>query len=653
MKLILTLFCILSVYEVFAQGDAPPFTQGQKQTTFDVATRIRVPNNQSTKTSSSQALLETGNLNLLSNSGFEHSTFSTGWVTTGTTGTMSAELSSLISGNKAFKVITSAQNISLVQDSTLYAAQLAGMQGYIQMFCSNTAPSVSLCERAAGVTSSTNCVTLATDGAWKQYEIPVVLSATSNGISIAATSTTGTTICDDAYVGLISGKTPEVSQAQLVVSGNFVAATGANLSRTGTSLGAFATAVNFPAPTYSINDWGCASTDANKFAITCSNVPAGKVVFRAYSYFFITSGSADVTLAIFDGVTTTPSQQATNSVGGAPSVVYGEFNYTSAGSRTFEVYASASASTINMSASVSSGGGGNPRFEIIYYPPASKIYSQNNNNLDAASFTPVSTWVSNVTQTGRISREGRNARISYQILATGAPTATNLTLTIPNSLLIDTAALPAVPAGVTSLQVSTKCYIVDSGTTSFPCVATYTSTSTVSIRAMNAATTYVEGAAVSQSVPMTWANNDSLNVEILVPIIGWSESMITGTFAEMMKVPTVAKPKMCTITFGGASETTNCTSNPCTLYQNECGGTPTIARASTGSYQVTFPNGTWANSTLVDCRNTCVERSVPAYGQVSPNSTVTGSFVHQVYGVNSTFTAVDAHCKVTCKGSAP
>jgi hypothetical protein len=197
MRVLAQLIALIFVMDAMAY---PLGTKGQKQSGANsYPPVINVPNNQNTPVGSGNVLFETGNLNLLQNPGFEHGTYTTGWTTTGTTATLSAEVSSLISGNKAFKAVSSAQNISLVQDSTLYAAQLAGMQGYVQMSCSNTAPNVQLCARGAGVTSTTDCVTLATDGAWKQYEIPVVLSATSNGLEVSTGTTAGTLICDDAY----------------------------------------------------------------------------------------------------------------------------------------------------------------------------------------------------------------------------------------------------------------------------------------------------------------------------------------------------------------------------------------------------------------------------------------------------------------------
>jgi hypothetical protein len=409
---------------------------------------------------------------------------------------------------------------------------------------------------------------------------------------------------------------PEVGQAQLPVSGHFIAVTGANLSRTNTALGAFSTAVNFPAPTYAINDWGCAATDANKFAITCSNVPAGKVIFRAYAYFFVTSGSADTTLAIFDGTTTAPSQQGTNNVTGAPTVVYGEFNYTSPGSRTFEVYASASASTINMAASVSSGSGGNPRFEIVYYPPASKIYSQNNSD---SIFKTENTFSAQLnTSAGVIDSSTSPAWLSC--------TANTVTLTCTYSAEMQAALTEPMTCTGTKSGSSggSATLIVQAGSTSgFTATATnMTSNGT--------------GIVCVKNFPDFKAQN-----------------VITGTFAEMMRVPGVSKPRSCRFVWGGAgslSSRTNCTSTPCTTYLDSCSAlTGTMARSATGDYNGDS-NG-WAPSTAVLCHAQGAGglNAYPVMEFAANSSGIINIRARSANGV----TLADSSVGMICEGSAP
>jgi hypothetical protein len=196
--LFLSLFFITELS--FGQGDAPPFAQGQGQTSKSLSSILEAPNYSVTKTSSSKALLETGNYNLLGNPSNEHSTFDFNWTNSGCVYT--AESTVVIHGKKSSKAVCTAQTLSTTQDSVLYQAQFAdGVQG-VAMVRIKSDIALNVCARQAGVTS-TNCVTTSTDSKWALYKIPFVLGATSNGISIASSgNVTGTVYIDDAFVGV-------------------------------------------------------------------------------------------------------------------------------------------------------------------------------------------------------------------------------------------------------------------------------------------------------------------------------------------------------------------------------------------------------------------------------------------------------------------
>jgi uncharacterized protein YfaP (DUF2135 family) len=181
---------------------APYGIKGQNQSQTLYSNVHQTPNNQVTNLGGINALIETGNKNILENPGFEHSLFSTGWIESGT-GTDTAELSVVIDGKKSFKTVTSAQTINISQSSTLYAAQFAdGIQGLASIrIKTNHTGAMSVCSINAGVVSTTNCVTVIADNKWGLYKVPFVLGATSNGISIVGASGTGTTYFDDAFVG--------------------------------------------------------------------------------------------------------------------------------------------------------------------------------------------------------------------------------------------------------------------------------------------------------------------------------------------------------------------------------------------------------------------------------------------------------------------
>jgi hypothetical protein len=173
--------------------------KGLNQSTATFKT-IVAPNNQVTSIGSSQALIETRNTNLLVNPSFEHSTYDTGWTCTGT-GTESEDNSIFIDGAASKKVVTSSQTMDCAQTSTLYAAQVAGVQGVVTAWIKSTSAISEVCAVADSV--DTKCVTIEANNTWKEYVIPFVMGSTNNGVRVKSASDSGTTYIDNAFVGVM------------------------------------------------------------------------------------------------------------------------------------------------------------------------------------------------------------------------------------------------------------------------------------------------------------------------------------------------------------------------------------------------------------------------------------------------------------------
>jgi hypothetical protein len=197
MRIFLQLFALL--FTVQAMAVAPYGIKGQNQSTI-YSNVHQFPNNQVTNLGGIDALVETGNKNILVNPSFEHSTFSTGW--TNSAGTFTAETSVLVDGKKSAKLVLAAQTMSLTQSSTLYQAQFAdGVQGLASVRIKSDV-ALSVCVVQAGVVSTSLCLSVPAYNTWGQYKIPFILGATSSGISIASSgAVTGTVYIDDAFVG--------------------------------------------------------------------------------------------------------------------------------------------------------------------------------------------------------------------------------------------------------------------------------------------------------------------------------------------------------------------------------------------------------------------------------------------------------------------
>ncbi len=206
---------VLISFAAYGQGDLSGNLRGQAGNARNNFGALQVPNNQATKTGAINALIETGNKNLLANPGFEHTTFSTGWTTSGTavySGTTTT--SEVLAGLKSFRAVATAQTIDLLQDTTLLASSRAGSQMFYRFSARNTAPGVTACVRANGVklTGGNNCLALATDNVTRTYELAFLANGTSNGIEIDSASTTGTLIVDEVEISTESSAFIDVAQ---------------------------------------------------------------------------------------------------------------------------------------------------------------------------------------------------------------------------------------------------------------------------------------------------------------------------------------------------------------------------------------------------------------------------------------------------------
>jgi len=439
------------------------------------------------------------------------------------------------------------------------SSQFASAQGYVRCQIKTNQSGVEFKAYVDGVNNDNaqDTVDVIGDSVWRPYEIAIVHGSTSAGWAIDADSSITGDIYFDECAVVVGEVGLDVAQAQLAVSGYFAGTAASNLSRTSATLGAFTTVTAFPAPTYAINDWGCATTDANKFAVTCDRVPPGKVVFTVITTLF-NSASTNSRAAIFDG-TTQSTGHSTNGGSGTgnlyPVTIKGEFVYTSQGSRTFEPYVSSGSGSVTLSSDDLSGG--NPRFWIEYYPPAAKIYSQACNDLRACE----NTFTAKLSSTGVVSAENLDWINGNCVQATGLKTCT-----------LNTSAL-----GLTTGMV---CTYTANASTHIPIVQTSNST-TVAVENANTAGVTTAGAG---ELRCTKAPPDYKD-----------KNQITGTFANVVTAPGISKPKTCYVQAGGATAGTACSAGTCTEYFDNC-GTATTTFSSTGIYQMVFSAGTFAAS---------------------------------------------------------
>lgn len=142
---------------------------------------------------------------------------------------------------------------------------------------------------------------------------------------------------------------------------------------------------------------------------------------------------------------------------------------------------------------------------------------------DLIAFTPTGSWSSNTTYTGFWRRVGDMMHLQYRVALAGAPTSAALTLNLPSGYSIDTAKLPTttqysqIILGVSALR--------DEGVTISTGRVMYNGTSSIAVFAELASGTYGGYSEVTQAVPHTWGNTDSITVTAEVPIVGWSSNV--------------------------------------------------------------------------------------------------------------------------------
>jgi hypothetical protein len=346
--------------------------EGVNLTTFN----FEVPNKQGTKTGGVNSLIETGNKNLLENPSFEHLTFSTGWTFTGT-GSLTAEPTIIQSGKKSAKLEMTAQTAKLCQESTINAAQLAGLDMTMSVWIKGDAADGKICPYANGTEITSLCQNISTLNQWNEYVTVFPAGSTSSGLCVEYASTTGTVYIDDAHVGVMPATmTPEVAQAEYFGSAKLVGAASCIWSHTQTSF------TSFPANT-NCNNWASegnikpASTKTPSFTIPAGS-PSGE--YLVYLNLGLAAPNVDGVAALyrlFDGAaqvgeSVQSSSASTFDISISP--YYFRFQYsTKTTDTTYTVQSrSSSGQTAIRGCNIPDR---TCVFDVYYYPPKNKIYS--------------------------------------------------------------------------------------------------------------------------------------------------------------------------------------------------------------------------------------------------------------------------------------
>ena len=172
---------------------------------------------------------------------------------------------------------------------------------------------------------------------------------------------------------------------------------------------------------------------------------------------------------------------------------------------------------------------------------------------DWTSWTPTGSWVSNSTYTGLKRRVGSDNEYKVNIALTGAPTSANLTVNLPSGETIDTTKLVnSTPNADLTLGSGTA---VDNGSAEYQLAIGYNSTTSVQLRALDTATSYLKDVGpVTATVPATWGNTDWVVMQFKVPIAGQSSNSQVSDGWDARQVATLVNRVTSSQTISGASD---------------------------------------------------------------------------------------------------
>ena len=198
LAILFTLFYFLNALAV-----APYGIKGQNQS-VTYPNVYQYPNYSVTGLGGINALIETGNKNILENPSYEAPFFGSAppsWASLGMTFNTSALP---LSGQKAVRVSMSSSAMAFFQDSGVSQAAFAGgIQCLAMVYVKTTVSGIFVSSRQNSVTSTTNRVAVNNDGKYGLYKVPFICGSGSNGISIHSNgvAVTGDVDVDDAFVG--------------------------------------------------------------------------------------------------------------------------------------------------------------------------------------------------------------------------------------------------------------------------------------------------------------------------------------------------------------------------------------------------------------------------------------------------------------------
>jgi len=620
------LIALLTIFSFNAYAVAPTGVGGEDGA-LSYTNNLKAPAYTITSLGGVNSRIESGNTNLLMNPSFEHTAVATGY--TGSNFTATANTTNQVEGKKAISLAISGGTLGFGQSSSINAANLVGLQGVVSIKIKTSLTDVKVCPMNAGTEVSSLCVNVTSNNSWKHVVIPFILSATSNGFKVKTTSSTsGTVIVDDAFVGT-SQPFQDVSGAKLVGTLKYAGTVNCEWQNTNASFGGFSADTDCATPTVT----GSIQAPATKIPafVLPAGSPAGTYYIVAKGMFYVSTGNYS-NWRFSDGTYSTDGNVGYNNTQSLGSIV-GSFTTSTAFSSnsTFNIQIKNNGGASFITSTPLTDG---LSFEVYYFPPATKIYSQasqdyaytNAGSITIGATTTAPTKGTVVTDRIMASRKGQNllAKYQFEMSSIGTTGSGDYLFTLPSGLSFDTNIVIPSTAASDGRDAPTQkalvgyghigdgtnrgmCYLFAYDSTRFraACGAVYGSYGFVSSGYYHLGT--IRG----------------FEFELNAPISGWSDyGVIVGSFAGLEKC---ANDYECTDTFSAQISATGVVSNENLDWINGNCSNP-----SASNYTCTFLTNTLkdGSSALVSPMNCVVTRdqATAAAGYVDPRvtSTTTG-----------------------------
>lgn len=419
---------ILFIFSKICLAGFPPTTlRGQSQSTATTTFNFQVPNNQATKTATG-TLVETGSQNLLSNPGFEHSTVGTDWnVTNGTlTASSSAPFGSF------YGTFSGSIANGNIQSLTGSGTAQAGLNCLVSAYVKTASSNVQLCAIHNGTLNTNLCVSVNSNNAWAQYQIPTVCDATSTVARVRITTSVATTFdVDNVYVG-INPNFGSLSQSQYVGSLKFIGAAGCAWSTSAATFTTLATVSSCNSPLVTGNILSNGGAKAPQF-IMSGQAGTYRIVVHGGTVNYSGLASGAVASRWTDGTNVSSISQGFGSSTGFPVAEYTMEYSSSFSNATFSMQARGNGST-GFYFTSDSAGFSDAIISVYYFPPSSSIVTTTNQDYDWTAYTPTITGFGTPTNVAFYhKRQGSDLLIRGQFVS-GTSTAVEARVSLPVGL---------------------------------------------------------------------------------------------------------------------------------------------------------------------------------------------------------------------------